>query len=201
MTAYLGFDVLETEHNWRGGSPATLRRKSVRFDPLVGTVNVDDQAGVGAIDMTLSWFLKDRTDQDTFNAFVAARNGRAVPFWVPTWRQDLVLASPALSTDTALVIHDQGYTKFQWPNLARRDIALLVPGQAPAYRRITGSTDTGTTETLTLSAATGMALPTGTLISFLLFCRLAEDSVRRVWTARDVADADLGLYEIPKEVP
>jgi hypothetical protein len=51
-----------------------------------------------------TWTLDGRAEISDFLAWVALRRGRYWPCWVPTWRQELVLAAPAGSGDTELTI-------------------------------------------------------------------------------------------------
>src|SRR5262249_11555570 len=150
------------------------------------------------------WFLKDHPSVTTLRAFILKRFGQLVPFWTPTWDQDLVLANDVGATDTSIVIQSVYYTRFFFPIKSRRYIAFIQQsGGANVYRKITGALDNGNgTETLTLDSATGVAFPKGsTMISFLTLSRLASDDSEIDWMTNDVAQAELTFQEVPREVP
>lgn len=204
MTDYLGFYVLEVEPNWRDGREDSYRREWFRLDPGTGKVRLEDNAGVPIPVYGFSWFMADRSAIAAFRTFVAARKGAAVPFWLPTWRQDLQLYSNAASIDTTLSIVNIGFTKHIWPNPARRFLAFILPDGTKIYRRITASADPGNGlyETITIDSAPGVALPASTtLLSFLTLCRMAEDEVTIVWQSSNAAEAELSIVELPEEVP
>lgn len=202
--AYLGFDVLEVEPNWRDGREDGYKREWFRLDPGVGKVQVDDQAGLAITEQDFSWFMGDRAAIAAFKAFLAARKGAAVPFWFPTWRKDLQLYADALSGATTVNIVSIGFTKYVFPNPARRFVAIILQDGTKLYRRITDSTDPGNGlyETITIDSAPGVALPAATtMLCYLPLCRLAEDKVSVTWQSATAAEADLSFVEIPEEVP
>lgn len=204
MTTYEGFDVLEVEPNWRDGIDSTYRRDWIRFDPGTGKVRVDDKTGCAALDGSFSWFLEDRAAIASFKSFVNARKGQAVPFWLPTWRSDIQLADDVVSNSATITISLIGYTKFMFAQAARRRIAFILADGSKVYRKVIAASDpgNGTTETLTLDAAPGVALPASTtLVSLLTLCRLEADEVKVQWHTQTVAEASLAFREIPKEVP
>lgn len=203
MTSYLGFDVLEVDPNWNDGIQTDYSRPSLRLDPGTGRVFSEDKSGIATVSNGFSWFMPDRASIVAFKAFVAARRGAAVPFWFPTWRQDLQLYSDALSSDLNLNIHYIGFSKFLFPNPARRFLAFRFADGSLRYRKITAATDTGNGlfETITLDSSLGVAVPSSTMIFFLLLCRLSEDRVVMNWQALNMGTADLVFQEVGKETP
>ena len=169
MTAYLTFDVLEIEPNSRDQSPDGFTRSFVRLDPGLGEVSVDDQGGTPIMSHSFSWFLDGRTNIDAFRTFIAARRGKAVPFWLPSWRQDLVLNTDLLSSDTVFLINFTGYTKFLFQSNARRYVVFLMPNGTKIYRKITAALDMlDGTERITIDSSPGVAVTASTtMVSFL----------------------------------
>ncbi|MGH9781685.1 MAG: hypothetical protein ACRD33_07670 [Candidatus Acidiferrales bacterium] len=204
LTQYRGFDVLETQPNWESDLGRDYKRSLVVMDPKIGPLAVDDKGGSAVIGQEFPWYLASHAAVTTFRAFILARFGRLNPFWIPTFDQDLVLAANVLSTDTAIAIQSEFYTRFFFPLEARRFIAFIpVDGTANVYRQITASVDNGNgTETLTLDSATGKAFTAGgTMISFLTLARLASDDAEIDWMSNDLAQASLGFQEVPRETP
>lgn len=203
MTTYLSIDVLELEPDWKEGLSEEYLRSIARLDPGTGRVQVDDMGGGPILTQPYRWFIDGRTELDTFRQFRDARRGRAVPFWMPTWKQDLVLASSAITTDTNLIIRSVGYTKFMFTNKARCHLALMKADGTKIYRKVTGANDNGNgTETLTLDSAVGTALDAATtMVCFLLLCRLGADEVVTHYHSGTAAEAEFPVTEIPREVP
>ncbi len=204
-TEFMGSDVLEVPPNWESTPlKRTYRRSMVTIDPKVGPIEVIDKGGTAVVGQEFPWWLDTHPVVTSFRAFILRRMGQFKPFWIPTWDQDLILAENVGAADVAITIESEFYTRFFFPNEARRFIAFIpVDGSANVYAKITGAIDNGDgTETLTLAAATGKAFAMGaTMISFLTLARLAKDSVAIKWSSADHADAVLELVEVPREVP
>jgi hypothetical protein len=138
-------------------------------------------------------------------AFLLARFGQLVPFWVPTWDQDLVMAIDAPSGSSTITIKSVFYTRFLFPDNARRYLALIpTSGAGPnQYVAITGSVDNGDgTESLTLAAELGAdVMAANTMVSFLTFARLDSDELAISWITTEYAEAVVAIQELPREVP
>jgi hypothetical protein len=204
-TQYKGFDVLEIQPNWAAlPLNRTYKRSMVTIDPKVGPIEVIDKGGSPVVHQDFPWWLDTHPTITAFRAFILRRFGRLVPFWIPTWDQDLILAQNVLSTDAAINVSFEFYSQFLFPSTARRFLALIpTDGSANAYVEVVSSTSNGNgTETLTLSAAVGKAFTMGsTMISFLTLVRLASDRVAIKWDTVDHAEAVLALQEVPREMP
>jgi hypothetical protein len=140
----------------------------------------------------------------TLRAFLLARFGQLNAFWIPTWDQDLVLAQDVGPTDAGIVIESEFYTQFFFPNKARCYLAFIPEDQSGnVYCEVTAAVDNGDgTETLTLDAPTGKSFPAATtMISFLTLARLGSDEAEIDWMASDLAQANLQIQEVPREVP
>lgn len=204
LTQYKGFDVLELMPNWDATLKRTYKRSMLTIDPKIGPDEVIDKGGSAIVTQEFPWWLDGHSNITAFRAFVLKRFGQMNPFWIPTWDQDLVLASDVGATDGAIIIKSEFYSRFFFPSTARRDLAFLpASGTGNVYRRITGAVDNGNgTETLTLSSSLGVAMPAAsTQISFLTLARLASDDVEIKWATSDHAEAVLSLQEVPRELP
>lgn len=166
-----------------------------------------DRSGValGRIDGFL-WTLTDRAEIAACRAWFALRKGRQRPFWVSSWRHDMVQAATLEAGNVNLVIEKTGYAKYQFPHLARRYLCfhMLDGSGIRYYRKIDSASEGATTETLVLSSAlsASAAIPAGgCMISFLRLVRLDADDQELTWHSRDVAETMLELVELPLEVP
>jgi hypothetical protein len=203
-TQYKGIDVLEISPNWDAALNRVYKRSMVTIDPKVGPIAVVDKGGTAIVSQEFPWFLNGHPAVTAFRAFVLRRFGQLNSFWIPTWDQDLVLAFDVGASDTAIVIQSEFYSRFFFPNPARRFIAFIpMNGTANVYRKVTSSTDNGNgTESLVLDTPTGKAFPAAqTMVSFLTLARLGSDRTQIDWMNADLAQANLALEELPRELP
>lgn len=200
---YLGYDVLEVTHNMGEAIAEAFGRQGELLENPAGRRAFDDHAGIPLPQRSFSWFAPDREAVVALRAFLVARKGRLTPFWTPTFAWDLVLAANALAAHTQITVRRTGYGQFLYSSPARRHLAIVPPGGPRLARKVTGLTDPGNgTEILQLDSAHGVDLSAaGTVISFLVLCRLAEDLTRIRWWGTDGAEADLTFQELPREVP
>jgi hypothetical protein len=204
LTQFKGFDVLEVAPNWDQGLSRTYARSTVVMDPETGPITVDDKGGTPIVSHDLPWWFDSHSKITALRAFILARYGMLKPFWNPTWDADLVLAEAATSGSSVINIQSMDYTRFFFPDPARRYLALLSrAGAANRYVTVTGAIDNGDgTESLTLSAALTSDIPVDTtMISFLAFCRLSSDDTEIDWGNTEFAECPLGIQELPRELP
>jgi hypothetical protein len=204
LTQYHGFDVLEIPANW----PSDLKRKYSRsllhIDPGAGAITVLDKGGSPITSQPFPWLMLNHSQVTTLRAFFLARFGKLNPFWIPTWDQDLYMAQDAVINDTGIKIQSEFYTRFMFPNKARRDVALIpYDSTGNVYRRVTASIDNGDgTETLTFDSILPKAFPAAkTMVSFLVFARLDSDDIEIEWMNSDLAQTVVEITELPREVP
>lgn len=203
MSTYLGYDVLDqTTPNMREAIAESFDRLGEYIGAKTGRREFDDTAGQPAPQRSFSWFATGRTEIDAMRAFIAARQGRLIPFWTPTYCAELVLAADALSAASSIVIATTGYGRYMFALTARKYIAITKPGGAFLIRKVAAVIDNGNgTETLTLTSGLGEDVGRSTLVSFLALCRLDSDDPEIQWDGTDHAEANLVYREVPKEVP
>lgn len=201
---YLGFEVLDHVTPGRVDDPAEFRRSMVMLDTRTGKRMVDDPGGAPAVTRPFLWAAQGRTAVNTLKTFLTARKGRAVPVWVPTYQQDLILAQDGQSSEGSITVKDVNYTNLMFPNAARRQLVFMTAaGAITTIKKVTGSTrnQAGGTETLSLDAVLGVNLPAATtIVSFLTLCRLATDEAELAWYSTDYVEALLRFTELPREV-
>ncbi len=200
MTSYLGFDVLERRPNMREAVTDVSPRSLAIHDPGLGAREVQARDLAPAFQRSHLWTAQGLQAIADLRTWLAARRGRVVPFWVSTLRQDLILAAPANAADAALTIEASGYASFAYPHKARRHLAIHLPG-VTLYRQVATATASAATESLALTSALGTSVPLGTLVSYLVLCRLDADDIELVWHTDQLVEAALTFREIPEEAP
>ncbi len=127
--------------------------------------------------VSLKRFLsRSPAERQRWKLFFSTIAGGREPFWVPTWRPDLVLnAQPGASTTiTVLDTGDYKTTYFDTDGIL--DLQFELADGTEIYRRVTNAVDNGNgTQTLTLNSI----LPATAIdvISFLERSRLGSDQV------------------------
>lgn len=204
-TQYQGLDVLEVEPNRLATLEDALERRFNLLDSLTGGRWPDELEAAPATVRPFVWTAINRAEANHMRSFIDARKGRAVPFWLPSWQQDLTLASDALLDQTILEINWIRYSSLMFPDVAaRRHLAIMALGEDPSYHWIDEATDPGDeiVESITIDPGAPRALPAAsTILSFLRYCRLEEDEVSWVWESSQVCHALIKVREIPKEAP
>lgn len=202
MTTYEGFDVFEDEP-CREIRDDDFGRSMVRLDGGTGRIKYEIRDSEPMIVRPLRWVATSRAEIAALRAFLDARKGRAVPFWMPTWDADLVLAADITPAATNIIIKSCGYTQHLFPHPARRRLAIMVSPGVYAYRKVLAAVNNGDgTETLTIDSILGVSPARDqTILSYLTLRRLHDDENEIMWRTAGVAECTLRTVEIPTEVP
>jgi hypothetical protein len=205
-SGYLGLEVLDiTVRNARESLQETADWKVVLLDSQTGAIQSVAQALVPKPVCTILWTAETRAKAKLMADFLDARRGRAIPFWLPTYRSDLVLSSDLASGGLTATLRWIGYREQMFlKGVGRRHVALHRQGFPLEFARITGSAHTvgAATETITFSTGVSRDYPAATTtIMFLKYARLESDEVRRTWFNRQVVETQLAVRELPGEEP
>jgi hypothetical protein len=200
MTTYLGIEVLEASPNTREDPSDSFHRSLYVKDPGSGKRNVRARDTCPKVTRPYIWTCQNRAEIQALKEWFSRRRGRLVPFWIPTGRQDLLLAQDVGSSDPGISIQSCGYAQFLFPSPARRHLAFIAHGSL-VYRQVLSATEMNGTDNLGLSSPLGMAFPKNGLVSFLVLARLASDDLEMVYHTESIAEATLHYIEIPGEVP
>jgi hypothetical protein len=196
-TLYRGVEVFETVHNWVEARASEYQRKTQRFDYAIGTISVDDLSGLPSTLRSHRTLLNGRDGVTAWRRWLAARQGRYAPVWVPSRTLDLEQAQPITSGSTILKVKALSYAVRYQLQTGRRDIALKhLPSGTWYYRRINAVTSGSPgEENITLDAALGVAAAVGDLnpISWLTLSRLEADAVEIAWHTPTLAESTIQL--------
>lgn len=200
-TQYKGFNVFDIEPNADIDRKFAATRSLTRFDGNTGVITQIDRSGVPTVKAdSFAWLMDGRAEVDLYRQWVAATRGALTPFWVPTWNADLEMNVDTAANATTLVITHSGFTLYCFNY--RPYLCFIMPDATKYFRKVLASVDNGATETLTLDAGVPVLMPAAsTMISYLLFCRMANDDPELTWENRDCAEAVFDFVELPQEEP
>jgi hypothetical protein len=176
----------------------------VLLDSKTGKRAADEQAPAPAASRPFTWTALGRAEIAAMRAFLDARMGRAVPFWLPSFQWDLALAEDVFENQSIVTICWVRYRQQMWGTTgARRHLALWTLGDgAMDLYRIADATDPADyqTETLTLDPVAVRDYPMDqTVLSFLKLCRLEDDLVEISYPSANAAEATIRIRELPLE--
>jgi len=134
----------------------------------------------GDIVTVRKYHVNSIAERQWWRAFLAAAHGMREPFYVSTWRPDLVIdTQPSIGGTTFLVTDAPNYVREYWYSAAHKSIHLETLG-GTLYRLVTNAVDNmDGTITLTISPALPGDADSSTIesISFLELSRFGSDEV------------------------
>jgi hypothetical protein len=134
-----------------------------------------DDAGRAFTTQAYAKMMRGRAEHWAFRQMLYRLRGSAVPCWLPTFNEDLVLSRSRLSGDSLIDIKKIGYV-YTGGNVDGRN-HVLINGTITREIIGTGAAPSSAEERLTLGSALGTALPAETTASFLEIGRLSADAV------------------------
>ncbi len=205
LPTYLGVPVLNWQPDW--SDPSRVMR-------LVQAKNVLGVDGPGPLKydsphqprprtgLRLRYVLETRDEMNDARDFIRdTAQGRRLSFWVPLWSQALHLSTAMGSGDTSMVITRCGYARDMAGEGRGREHVAVFNGATLVARKVTAATEGDTTETLTLSSAFGVALPLGSYITYLLYCRMDTDTPVLQWASMHTGILEVPLIDLPIQTP
>jgi hypothetical protein len=201
LTQYKGLDVLLVSPNAGDGLSDDFERNMPVIDFNKGAWDIHETTDAPVVKRPFRWVLKSRQEIMDLLKFLDNHKGRLVPFWVPTWSQDIELVQDIGASDLGIVVNSILYTQQIKSHPNRSDI-ILYPADgsvAPTLRGLTASSESvNNTEILTMDASLGTARTKDYFkaISFLTLCRFANDGFEIVWHSDSVAEVTVDLQEV-----
>ncbi|TMS59819.1 hypothetical protein MW7_000255 [Imbroritus primus] len=196
---YRGYDTLLRHPNRVEDVSVDYQRLIDLFDHETGTPAVIDIPNRPFIVRRYQFLMPDRADLTALRGWLAARAGRQVPFWVPTWERGLEVAQPFALDATAILVQARGFVTYYQAMPGRQDVAFLHNDGTWFLRRITGFEFVdGVVERMRIDAALGVACTPSDfrIVCFLELARLESDAVEIFFETDRVARVTLPLRSI-----
>lgn len=190
--SYRGYPVMTIEPNWIESPTIDYTRKLFEYDPGTGRAFTLDRAEASAPVHGYRWTALERADVDTMRRWLYSRRGRARGLWLPTWTDDLKLATLLTAGTTALEIEFVGLVEFGVPQVHRRDLRIQLVSGAVYYRRVVSTADIDDArEQLVIDSGISIDVAPADVerISWMHFARLDSDTI-------DISFAHAGNAEL-----
>ncbi|URA07008.1 hypothetical protein P9A47_gp40 [Xanthomonas phage Elanor] len=193
---YRGHDVL-TDRTVR---LSDIRERFVReadtFDGGLGKIWTGSEFNYPIQGSQAAWSLDTRAALWPIRAWLDARRGRQVGFWMPSWNVDLVLTTPTLTTSTTITVRSVGFSSYNKTG----DIMILTTAGTMYFRRVINSAPGSPGfDVLQLESAIGVALQPSQIqaICLMTFNRLDADRIEIKHRAARGADIAVAVMEAP----
>jgi hypothetical protein len=191
-----------------GGIPSIepqddARRRIVALDPGPGERLTDAHDVAPATGRPFQWKNYNRAQTAELLFFIDDTQGRAQPFWMPSYQRDLVLTANAAAGATAITVQAIGYTTRLFPvGNYRKHLCFMAPNQTLSFAQVHASVDNGNgTETLTLEDPLAEDVVAGvTMVSFLRYVRLEDDELTIEFEGTQLSTCQFSVRELPLEV-
>jgi hypothetical protein len=198
---YAGYRVYAGGTNWAEPVEIEAMRQLDVLDYDTGAPWVDDLSGIAALLKSWHWTLGSRAEIVALKKWLAAREGRRVPFWSPTQAEDLKIMAPIGSSAVSITVENIGYARYLAGRADRRHIMIETLAGQRFYRSITASSEIDdATEQITIDSALGVTLQPADIKSarFLHLTRLESDEVEIAWHSLALAECSTMLRSLPQ---
>ncbi|MCJ9707603.1 hypothetical protein LWS69_00970 [Bordetella hinzii] len=196
---YRGYDTMLRHPNRVEDVSVDYQRLVDVFDHETGSPAVIDIPNRPFIVRRYQFLLPDRADLTAMRSWLAARAGRQVPFWVPTWERGLEVAQPFKLDATEILVQGRGFSTYYQAMPGRRDVAFLHNNGTWFLRRITAFEFVdGVVERMRIDAALGVACAPSDfrIVCFLELARLESDAVEFFFETDRVVRVTLPIRSI-----
>ncbi|MDL5036698.1 hypothetical protein QRD40_10100 [Comamonas sp. Y6] len=196
---YRGYDTLLLHPNRVEDVSIDYQRLADVFDVETGTPAVIDSPNRPFIVRRHQYLLPDRTRLTAMRGWLAARAGRQVPFWVPTWERGLEVAQPFALDATEILVQGRGFATYYQAMPGRQDVAFLHNNGTWYLRQITAFEFVdGVVERMRIDAALGVACTPSDfrIVCFLELARLESDAVEFFFETDRVVRVTLPIRSI-----
>lgn len=176
---FLDYPVLNIAPNESNDLTHSYQRLQQQLDNSSGRPLLVDSANASFMLYQYRWFLTDIAQHQQFYAWLNLFNGRQKAVWIPTFSDDLQLASTIASASKTLDILYCGYSKFGQKQTGRQHLLITLKTGERFYHKITSSQELAGIERLTLEQPFTQNIHVDDVlnIQFISLCRLNNDTV------------------------
>lgn len=193
---YQTYELFRGKTNWSNNMSVAYDTNAGIIDFGTGMVRRHSASRFTLPRRTHEWLLKNQAAIRDFRAWVARREGLALPVWMPTGVADFQLAQPIVADTNSLLVNANQYGPLAAAHPARRDIIIELRDGSFFVRSI-GAVQaySPTVDRLVVDANFPAAIQPSRIkrISLLNLYRLASQEVTVEWLTSSVARAGVNL--------
>ncbi len=197
---YLGYRVHDLNARFVSDVSIDYTRAIESIDYRTAQQWVKDRSGYMTEIARWRWICGERADVVAFRSWLAARDGRRVPFWTETLTDDLNVVAIIGASDSSIQVENIGYQRYINGRADRRHIAIRTTSGGVYYRQITGATEiSSTVEQLAIDTALGVTIDPSQIdsVRFLRLSRMESDNVEIDWYTPGLAESTAAIRSIP----
>lgn len=197
---YLGYYVYRGKTNWRDDINIEASRQLEVLDYDTASPWVDDLSDLASLLKPWHAQLKGRAAIVAWRAWLAARDGRRVPFWSVSQAADLELTAPIGASDTTITVKNVGYARYINGRTDRRHLCIETVSGTRYYRQIPTSAEIdAATEQIGIDSALGALVAVADIssIRFMHLTRLDSDQAQIDWITPALAESSVMLRSLP----
>jgi len=199
--------IFGIEPTWNDAtSRLEFSRKTLILDSYTGLMGATMLSPNPRSERVMRYILSREQVDDVVRDWIYDKwQGRWKAFWMPTWIDDFPHTGAIDTLDESFTCEGINRSD-RWTVEQRRALVAIEPYQdgvrldAQEITTITKDADYGV-ETVSMVGSFARSHPARRLISWLLWGRLAMDSIRIQWMEPNTAFMELAFVELPGEAP
>ena len=198
-TSYLGYEVLLDQPNWGKPLDHTFNYEYEIRDSETGGVFTRATEVLQKISRRYAWLLHDRDNAMSFRSFIARREGRLVPVWIPTWHLDFKVVRAEASGSHEIKVEDNLFFLLSGESPYRLHIYVRLRNGFRWAAELENVTMDGADTILTTVEAAPSAFSPADVVGLhlLMLNRLESDAVTFSWHTLGVATVEADFVTIP----
>ena len=195
LATHLGEEAWLMRPNWFSEIAHEQGYEFEKLDKGYGAAHYLDTAESADRQFGIPFLFLNRQSQLYYRQFLGRRKGMAVPFFVPSWTDDLTPTDDVVSSDTAIDFVDNGYDLYTELSPFRKHIYIETKQGQVFTREITSSLASAGILTLGIDTPLGVDVKASNfrLACFLYKARLAKDEVTITWKTSKVSSSVLPI--------
>lgn len=197
---YLGYRIHDLDARFVNDITIDYMRSVAMLDYKTAHQWVKDKSGFETEIAKWNWILRNRLEIVAFRSWLAARDGRRVPFWSETLTNDLKIVATVGASDLSIQVENIGYQRYIDGRADRRHVAIRTLTGEAYYRQITGAAEiSADVEQLSIDTALGVSIDPAQIesVRFLRLSRLESDSIEIDWHTPGLAESTSAIRSIP----
>lgn len=196
---YNGYYILPLRPNWLESMEESVERNFDHIDNPIGRRDYTFHSELATVTRSFLFFFKGLQNIDAFIKWHYARRGAQVPFWVPSWKNDLTLTDNIQIGDNFIKVVNNDYENLYLNRAGRDHLYICTKTKCEPYARkiVSIYTDqideTKTVITLDSTFPAGHSVADIESISFMGLHRMASDEITIEWLSDEVANVNSNM--------